>query len=108
MMSCRPERKVHTIAFHFTVIIVSVSASYALLCSEYKEKIQPPQYYPLKHCQRSNKTSIGMTNFRHIKRCADFARSRKAMAFNFAPRYRGKLNRFDNAINSKINNVSIF
>lgn len=65
-----------------------------LSCAEYKNSFSR-KYYPIRHCQRSNKTIIGSINVNNVEKCADFASQRKAMAFNFAPRDRGNENLFN-------------
>lgn len=41
------------------------------------------KYFPLRHCQRSNKTQIGVKNVKSVEKCAQFAEVNKAMAFNY-------------------------
>lgn len=65
-----------------------------LSCADYRNGFVHT-YHPLRHCQRSNKTVIGLSNVKTVDKCADFAAKRKAMAFNFAPSDRGSKNLFD-------------
>ncbi|KAG4080631.1 hypothetical protein HA402_013161 [Bradysia odoriphaga] len=66
-----------------------------LFCAEYKNSLFT--YHPIRHCQRSNKTVIGLSNVKTVDRCAEFAVQRRAMAFNFAPVDRGHTNLFEKA-----------
>uniref|UniRef100_A0A336KJ24 CSON012136 protein n=1 Tax=Culicoides sonorensis TaxID=179676 RepID=A0A336KJ24_CULSO len=52
-------------------------------------------YHPLRHCQRSNGTIIGLRIVKNLDDCVSFARERSALAFNFGPKYRGSSNRFE-------------
>ncbi|XP_050072388.1 uncharacterized protein LOC126560473 [Anopheles maculipalpis] len=53
------------------------------------------RFYPLRHCQRSNRTVIGLKNVKTVRECADFARDKQGLAFNFAPLDRNSSNWFD-------------
>lgn len=86
------------------ILAVILNICYCLYCLDYKNAKQKPQYYPLRHCKRSNKSVNGLANFRRVQRCADFARSRHALAFNFAPISRGIINRFDTQENNSTGN----
>lgn len=66
----------------------------SLSCAEYKISFGHT-YYPVRHCQKSNHTIIGLINVNNMDKCAEFAFKRKAMAFNFAPRDRGGKNFFN-------------
>lgn len=65
-----------------------------LSCADYKNSFVH-DYHPIRHCQKSNKTVIGVTNVNTVDKCAEFASKRKAMAFNFAPSDRGNVNLFN-------------
>ncbi|CAO1325257.1 unnamed protein product [Diamesa serratosioi] len=60
-------------------------------CMELESEIKH-KFYALRHCQRSNKTMIGLANFDTLEECADFTRSKKGLAFNFSPKNRNKSN----------------
>lgn len=45
-------------------------------------------YYPLRHCQKSNKNIIAFNNFENVEECADFARNSNGLAFNYSPKSR--------------------
>lgn len=64
------------------------------MCSNFSKSIRY-DFYPIKHCQRSNKTIIGVYNFDNVNECAAAARSHQALAFNFAPTTRGSKNLFE-------------
>uniref|UniRef100_A0A182M8J7 C-type lectin domain-containing protein n=1 Tax=Anopheles culicifacies TaxID=139723 RepID=A0A182M8J7_9DIPT len=53
------------------------------------------RFYPLRHCQRSNRTVIGLKNVKTVRECADFARDKQGMAFNYAPVDRNSSNWFE-------------
>uniref|UniRef100_A0A182P9H4 adenylate cyclase n=1 Tax=Anopheles epiroticus TaxID=199890 RepID=A0A182P9H4_9DIPT len=53
------------------------------------------RFYPLRHCQRSNRTVIGLMNVKTVRECADFARDKQGLAFNYAPINRNNTNWFD-------------
>lgn len=52
------------------------------------------QFYPLRHCQRSNKTVIAFSSVKSLNQCSDFAIENRALAFNFSPENRSKINLF--------------
>lgn len=56
-------------------------------------------YWPTRQCQRSNQTQVDQANFASAKQCADLARERQALAFNFAWPRRGTRNRYDKGAN---------
>lgn len=64
---------------------------FGYVCSNFSNTIRY-NFYPIKHCQRSNKTVIGLYNVKASDECADAARSNKALAFNYAPENRGSIN----------------
>lgn len=53
-------------------------------------------YSPLRHCQRSNNTVIGWQNVNSVGKCAEFAKVKRGMAFNYSPKGRRAKNRFEN------------
>lgn len=65
-----------------------------LSCAEYKSSFGH-KYHPIRHCQRSNQTIVGLANVNNVDKCADFASKRKAMAFNFSPLARREKNLYD-------------
>lgn len=84
--------------YGFQLILLGVIPSLLLAdrqsCAEYKNSVQH-NYHPVRHCQKSNKTVIGLINASTVDKCADFASKRKAMAFNFATTDRGNINLFN-------------
>lgn len=72
---------------HFCFVLFSNAKSCVELESEIKH-----EFYALRHCQRSNKTLIGLANFETLEECADFTRTKKGLAFNFSPKNRNKNN----------------
>lgn len=61
-------------------ILVQVNSKF---CKEFKEVDH--EFYPLRHCQRSNKSIIAFLNVDSVKECADFSRNHRGLAFNFSP-----------------------
>jgi hypothetical protein len=53
------------------------------------------EFYPLRHCQRSNKTVIAFYNVDSLEGCVDFANKHRGLAFNFSPKDRYKTNLFE-------------
>lgn len=53
------------------------------------------EYFPLRHCQRSNKTVIAFTDVETLVECADFAKKNKGLAFNYSSQNRSSKNLFD-------------
>lgn len=53
------------------------------------------EFYPLRHCQRSNGTIIAFKNVKSIEECANLARDKYGLAFNFQPNNREDENLFD-------------
>lgn len=85
----------------FTLILSAVFNLIAtqLFCSDLLKKNQT-KYYPVRHCQRSNKTRIAAKNVVNLEKCVQFAESNQAMAFNFG---HGKNPRKKTAQNELIN-----
>lgn len=79
------------VAMHFTLLPAQYGIS---SCADYRIGFVHT-YYPVRHCQKSNKTIISSSNVTTVEKCAEFASMRKAMAFNFAPSGRGRLNAFN-------------
>ncbi|XP_049548389.1 uncharacterized protein LOC125959606 [Anopheles darlingi] len=53
------------------------------------------RFYLLRHCQRSKRNVIGLANVKTVRACADLARGKQAMAFNYAPAGRTGVNRYE-------------
>lgn len=68
------------------------------------EKIAQPElkFYPLRHCQRSNKTVIAYGNFEAFDNCAEFTRKHRGLAFNFSPKHRFARNLFERSNSSRL------
>lgn len=66
----------------------------SLMCQDYSKQRQPMKFYAIRHCQRSNKTTIALAKYRRVKRCADLALRRHGLAFNFSPSSRESVNLF--------------
>lgn len=84
--------------FKILLIIVICANTFthvkSYFCDDFSKNLTY-KFYPLRHCQRSNKTIIGQANFKDVIKCMEFTRSRKGMAFNFSPANRGRRNQFD-------------
>lgn len=74
-----------------------------LFCSDLLKRNRT-KFYPVRHCQRSNKTRIAAKNVANLNKCVQFAEYNQALAFNFGhgkrPRKKGDhdgdlLNLFD-------------
>lgn len=53
------------------------------------------EFFPLRHCQRSNKTIIAFTDVETLVECSDFAKKVKGLAFNYSAQNRSSKNLFD-------------
>lgn len=62
-------------------------------CNEFKDIHH--EFYPLRHCQRSNKTVIAYSNEDSLEDCAEFSRYHRGLAFNFSPIERRKKNLYN-------------
>lgn len=78
----------------FSVLCRSVNQIDGYFCSNFSKNIRQ-EFYPIKHCQRSNKTVVGVYNFGTVSECATAARSHQALAFNFASTSRRSENLFE-------------
>lgn len=63
-------------------VLLTHAADNRIFCSDYRKR-ENHTFYPSRHCQRSNGTQIGAINVVSLDKCADFARSVKALAFNY-------------------------
>ncbi|KFB39058.1 AGAP009316-PA-like protein [Anopheles sinensis] len=63
------------------------------ICEQQAKRIVH-RFYPLRHCQRSNRTVIGLANVKTVRECANLARHKQALAFNYAPEGRNRSNLF--------------
>lgn len=81
------------LALVITVLYRSVNEIGGYMCSNFSKSIHH-EFYPIKHCQRSNKTIVGVYNVELVSECAIAARTHQALAFNFAPTSRGSQNMF--------------
>jgi len=75
-----------------TVFIVQLAS--AAKCKIFETGNQ--EFFPLRHCQRSNKSVIAFFNVDELENCAKLARSVRGLAFNFSPKNRLKINLYDN------------
>lgn len=68
------------------VVVVMQLVSAATFCSDWSERIdRHHRFHALAHCRRSNRTQVGLANYRRVQRCAQLALQRRALAFNYAP-----------------------
>lgn len=86
-------------SFLLLLSILFRTTSSQLFCSNF-EKRENHTFYPLKHCQRSNKSQIGAKNVNSLEKCAQYAQNNHALAFNYGKiveQLKGKepLNYFD-------------
>lgn len=69
-----------------TTVACAQLAAAAMLCNDWTDRVAAEhRFQAFAHCRRSNKTQLGLANYRRVERCAQFARSRRALAFNYAP-----------------------
>uniref|UniRef100_A0AAG5CXA5 C-type lectin domain-containing protein n=1 Tax=Anopheles atroparvus TaxID=41427 RepID=A0AAG5CXA5_ANOAO len=76
------------------MLLPFVRDSAAVKTCEMQAKRIVHRFYPLRHCQRSNRTVIGLANVKTVRECADLARHKQALAFNYAPAGRNRSNLF--------------
>lgn len=43
------------------------------------------RFYKVKSCRRSKQRIVGAANFANLSQCVEYAKQRKALAFNFSP-----------------------
>lgn len=60
----------------------------------FEDKIRH-EFFPLKHCQRSNGNVIGLRNFNSLENCINFALKQRGLAFNFSEKDRDLVNAFE-------------
>lgn len=53
-----------------------------IFCSDFRKR-ENYTFHPLRHCQRSNMSQISARNVNSFEKCAEFAKSVKALAFNY-------------------------
>lgn len=87
------------ILFTLVLFVIIAFVSSQLFCFDLLQKNQT-KYYPVRHCQRSNKTRIAAKNVDNVKKCAQFAATNNAMAFNYG---HGKMPRKKTPQNDLIN-----
>lgn len=73
-------------SIHFLIFSVVASPlvfiSAQIFCSDLLATNET-NYYPVRHCQRSNKTRIAATNVENLKKCEQFAEYNNGLAFNY-------------------------
>jgi hypothetical protein len=82
------------IGVHIAVLVISILCAASKNCRDLENEQEKHKFYPLRHCQRSNKTVIALTDVESAKECAQFARSVRGLAFNYSPRGRREKNLF--------------
>lgn len=80
--------------FVIVLIIFRVDCGIRKNCKNFLGKINH-EYFPLRHCQRSNKTLIAFTDVETVAECAEFAKKVKGLAFNYSSKNRSSENLFD-------------
>lgn len=70
------------LSFLLLFSILLKTASSQIFCSDFLKR-ENHTFYPLRHCQRSNKTQIGVRNVNSLEKCAQYAQNSRALAFNF-------------------------
>uniref|UniRef100_A0A182K5K3 adenylate cyclase n=1 Tax=Anopheles christyi TaxID=43041 RepID=A0A182K5K3_9DIPT len=79
---------------HFALVLWHRPVEGANTCEANERKIVH-HFYPLRHCQRSNRTVIGLLNAKTVRECADYARDKQGLAFNYARVKRNNTNWFE-------------
>lgn len=69
--------------FHSTLVVLLPIFVYAVY--ECIDHVPLTRYYRVKGCRRSTQRIIGAANFANLSECENYARKRKALAFNFSP-----------------------
>lgn len=69
-------------------------------CSKFESKIKH-DFFPLRHCQRSNGNIIGLKNFNSLENCKSFALKQRGLAFNFSDKNRDSVNVFEAEVQGK-------
>lgn len=80
--------KTHGKMFGIHFLIFSVASSHLVLVSAQifcSDLLAPnkTKYYPVRHCQRSNKTRIAAKNVENLRKCEQFAEYNNGLAFNY-------------------------
>lgn len=68
--------------FMMVITWIARAADNRIFCSDYRKR-ENYTFYPSRHCQRSNGSQISAASVASLDKCADFARSVKALAFNY-------------------------
>lgn len=76
----------------FTIILAAITGDQT--CSRHRRRIEH-RFHALRHCQRSNRTIVGLTNTATVAECAEYARKKRGLAFNFGPKNRNDTNLYD-------------
>ncbi|XP_058126386.1 uncharacterized protein LOC131283098 [Anopheles ziemanni] len=92
--------------FVIMVALLLIPSLAAVAICEQQAKRIVHRFYPLRHCQRSNRTVIGLANVKTVRECANLARHKQALAFNYAPEGRNRSNLFVVALEREQNSSS--
>ncbi|XP_062548210.1 uncharacterized protein LOC134213292 [Armigeres subalbatus] len=85
-------RILNTITVCIIVVLSTVSSEQT--CTRLRQNIKH-RFHALRHCQRSNRTIVGLINVNSVADCADYARKKHGMAFNYGPKERNETNFFE-------------
>ncbi|XP_065080578.1 uncharacterized protein LOC135703316 [Ochlerotatus camptorhynchus] len=77
---------------YFIIMLTAITGDQT--CSRHRRRIKH-RFHALRHCQRSNRTIVGLINTETVAECAEYARKKRGMAFNFGPKNRNDTNLFD-------------
>lgn len=69
--------------FHLPMLLLSPVLVLSVL--DCLDHVPLTRYFKIKSCRRSTQRIIGAANFENLSECEDYARRRKALAFNFSP-----------------------
>lgn len=76
------------------LMCILITKNTSLNCSKFESEIKH-DFFPLRHCQRSNGNVIGLKNFNSLENCEIYALKQRGLAFNFSDKNRGIVNLFD-------------
>ena len=82
-------------AFGVFFVCFLISLSNQELCKKFEEELKH-EFHPLRHCQRSKKSVVAVSNVDSLEDCVELAKMNRGLALNFSPaKARSLLNLFD-------------
>lgn len=74
--------EMHPISISILCLSFNTFVGAQIFCSDLLA-VNKTKFYPVRHCQRSNKTRIAAKNVENLEKCAQFAEHHQGLAFNF-------------------------